>query len=216
MFIIGQRSTENIIDVTGKYISSPPPSSDILNKVSISTGIDLSDLSCYRVASGEDIERLLKGDEYTAIWEDTPWVNTDEEGQVIDSGTNRNITSIDFSVEDNKRIVIFTTDDPSNPGTQKPEIIGDGVDSANIKVMVYLPDMSGIDTSYNEELKVSFIDPDGRSALSKVSIINGMGVKNFKTDKYGRWVLPSKYSFPGKNAKVYENQVYDIDVLMDM
>jgi len=75
--------------------------------------------------------------------------------------------------------------------------------------------MSAIDTSYNDTIKIPFRDPDDRIAYAKIDIINGESYKDFKTTKYGEWVILSKYNFEGKNAKIYPAS-YNICVLMDL
>lgn len=216
MFIVGQISTEVLIKITGQYISTPPSKTLIRKSVSDESGIEESDLFVYHVSDKSIQSRIINKDDFVIVWGDVPWETLDDDDQVIDSGTNHEITSLDFSVEDNKRIVIFFAVDPDNEENLKQEIIGDGVDFSRVYVKAFLPDLSAIDTSYNEELKIPFKDPDGRVAFSKVTLTNGVGYKDFKTTKYGIWYILSKYNFEGKNAKVYDQKVYDMSVLMDI
>lgn len=207
LYIIGNRETEELVARTGNYISSPPPTTKILQNISSEYDIPVSGLSIY--SPGTEYEnRILNGDDYDLVWSGVYNATT--------SGVVNTLVSLDFSAEDNKRLVMFEPVDPSDETIRKSEILGDGIDTARIMTRVYLPDRSEIDTSYNEELKLPFRDPDNRKAYTKINISGGIGYKDFKTTNYGTWGIPSRYNFEGKNAKIYNQIIYDIDVLMDI
>lgn len=207
VYVIGNRSTEELVYKTGQYITSPPSVSTILNHVSEDFDVPVSGLCSYGV-KGPIEDRLQSNDDFDLTWSEVYNPQT--------SGSINTIVGLDFTPEDNKRIVIFFAVDPENEENLKQEIIGDGVDFSRVYVKAFLPDLSAIDASFNEELKIPFKDPDGRIAFSKVTLTNGVGYKDFKTTKYGIWYILSKYNFEGKNAKVYDQKVYDMSVLMDI
>ena len=198
MYVIGQLSTGEFVMRTGEYISGTLPSSDsLLAKAFTDSGIGVADLRLYTVTDPAVIERINKDHEYVLTW------------------TDLEITGIDFSLEDSKRMVVFKATDPTDPDIMKLEIVGDGVDYSRILVQVYLPDMSGIDTNYNESVKIPFVDPDNRKASLYVNIVNGLAYRDFRSTKYGVWSIISGHNFEGLNAKVYP-AVYDIEVLLNL
>lgn len=215
IYLIGNKSTEELVKQTASY-SSAPPISQIMNAVSAETGIPVSGLHSYGVKDAASIDRLLANDSYELVWNDVYWETPGVSGVIEASGYNREIVDVDFSTEDNKRQVVFIAVEPTDESTRKAEIVNDGIDTARILVQVYLPDMTAIDTSYNNELKIPFKDPDSRVAYAKVTVTNGTGYKDFKTTKYGSWTILNKHTFPDKNAKVHNGYIYDIDVLMNI
>lgn len=207
MFIIGNINTDELVDYTGTYLS-PPSAGAILNRISTETGIPVSGLNSYYETDKSIQTRIQTGAEFTLTWTDVYNTNT--------SGYDHRISAVDFSLEDDKRQVVFVSVDPNDETVRKPEIENDGIDESRILVNVYTPNMSGIDISYSGTLRIPFIDPDGRSALASVPIISGIGYKDFKTTTYGKWIIPSKYNFEDMNAKVYSGYTYDIEVLMNI
>jgi len=215
MYLVGRRATEELIHKSGTNSAGDPREDLILNNIIAQQGIEGDVPSNYHVyyLSNDSVDaiRLLSNDDFTLVWSD---VDHGSEGIL------REIVGVDFSIEDNRRLIKFLALDPDTGVDKKDECLANGVDSILIKCVACDPSdetLETIDTSFEGELNVPFIDPDRRRGFAKVVFTQGIGEKLFKTTKYGEWHIPNRYKYSlEKNAKNFPGASYDINALLDL
>lgn len=178
MYIIGNRSNEEIIDRTGMY-SVPPPASQIAKHFSKKTGIPVSGLYVYMETDKSVQKRILSGDSFNAVWDDIYWKQTDKNGEIVASGYNRNIIDLDFTPEDTKNYLSFSA--------SKKEFKADGQDELLIDVQIKNPKLSVVD--FNGTLNVDATTPMGPAKLS-FNFTKGLASKSLTTTEAGDWEIP--------------------------
>lgn len=193
MFIVGKKSDQTILHVSGTYQPNDPSDDVILTNVKNKHGGVDSDYSILHLDnSGISALRILNGDEYDVVWSD---VSPDGE-----------ISDVDFTTEDNKKFVKVSID--------KNEIDGDGIDEAVLTVEIWQSDQSGIATNINTDVSLPVITPDRKGIVyTPISIINGVGTININTTIYGRWTFPGlnkRY----KNFRILNNVHLDVRVML--
>ena len=160
-------------------------------------GIDNSNLSLFYVAeSNDNVARIRNGDTYALVWED---------GEV---------TGFDFSDEDAKNILRFDVKDENN--VTNDTLTANGTDYLTIYAYVFLPDLSGLDTSFNQTILIPIIDPSGKNCFIKTAFVNGVSTKVFKTTNYGIWKIPNGYRFTDVPLKISNEITYDINATLDL
>lgn len=202
MYLVVRKADQTLVEQSGVYSSPMPDNNTILTNVVNKNGGETTDYEVYSITDDSTIERVLDGDEYSLVWNDG------------------DVTGLNFSPEDSKRLIIFKCVNPDNNDELKLEIVADGVDTTLIQCTVYISyesdDVNEVDTNFNETLLIPFDSPSGKRAFSKLTFVNGYTEKSFKTTEYGLWRIPSKYKFAGKNAKSYPNYKYEINALLDI
>lgn len=193
MFIVGKKSNQEILHVSGTYQPGDPSDEVILKNVKNKHGGVDTDYSILHFDNnGITALRILNGDDYDVSW---------------DAGTpNGEIIGVDFTVEDNKRFVKVSID--------KNEIDGDGIDEAVLTIEIWKADQSGIETSINADVSLPVITPNRKGIVyTPVSIVNGVGTININTTVYGRWTFPGlnkRY----KNFRILNNVYLDVRVML--
>lgn len=172
IYLIGHRTTEELVKQTANYTSAPPIK-HILSNVSAEEGIPISGLHAYGVKDKATLDRIMARDSYDLVWRRVYDPQT--------SGTYNEIVDVDFSPQDNKLWVGIESD--------VTEITADGVDSATITLTVYQSDGVTPKTNVNKSQNLPVDTPKGR-AQAKVTVANGSGTLNLSTTEYGYWTIP--------------------------
>ena len=151
-------------------------------------GIVDSNLSLFYVAeSNASVVRIRNGDVYTLTW------------------SGGEINGADFSTEDAKRWVKVTA--------SKTEILADNTDTTTITFELWKADKSGIAAAVTTNANVPILTPNGQRKV-RVSLVNGVATKVFKTSIPGIWVAPSVTRFG--NVRVWEQaSIESIQTLAD-
>jgi len=196
MFILANNKTHDVLKVSGQYIGLTEAQqlslrTNVLNKA-VAEGYLLADLEYFYIEDSDlpnsTCQRILAGASYDVIW------------------TGGNITSIDFSPEDAKGYVKFTSD--------KTEIRGDGVDSALITLTVYLADK--VTVKNINAVKLVPIKIPGAIISARMQLVNGIGTLTFK--KINDLPL-GNYTFPVPSTYLFGFKVWQgvsIDVYLQM
>jgi hypothetical protein len=131
-------------------------------------------------------ERLNRGDEYEPVWE------------------NEELTGVDFSIENNRKLFTIRTVDPDNNSVVKDTMIGDGIDSIIIQVKTCFPDET-LDASVNATALIPVIVPDERIIYLKATITNGVAADIvFKTKLEGIWsVVPTNIMVGNEKMRIW-------------
>src|SRR6056297_306625 len=107
MYLVGRRATEELIHKSGTNSAGDPREDLILNNIIAQQGIEGDVPSNYHVyyLSNDSVDaiRLLSNDDFTLVWSD---VDHGSEGIL------REIVGVDFSIEDNRRLIKFLALDP--------------------------------------------------------------------------------------------------------
>tara|TARA_Y100000310_G_C20692047_1_gene822950 strand:+ start:23 stop:616 length:594 start_codon:yes stop_codon:yes gene_type:complete len=112
-----------------------------------------SDYAIYRTNDTVISERLRVDDDFIAI--------IDGQG---------NISSLDFSIEDNRLLVELSTDKAGD----KIRALPDGTyDPINIIVQLYEPDGETLNTTYNGIIEVIVINPNKQKRYVEAAVTNG-------------------------------------------
>jgi hypothetical protein len=189
-FFAGRKSDHVMLENGGRSLdfSISANRAAFLAALSANYGVDVSGISLYVVDDGDTAAaRVRQGDEYSLAWAD------DE------------ITGVDFSAEDAKRIITVT------PALST--ISADGTDAAALTFAANLPG-GGVDTSYNLEILAPFYTPSGSMCCMKVQFASGECVKQFKTKNYGTWRTAARADIAGKNARMGESAVINVTLVM--
>ena len=141
----------------------------------------------YGAETNNNVTRIRNGDTYALVWED---------GEV---------TGFDFSDEDAKRWVKVTA--------SKTEILADNTETTTITFELWKANKSGIATNITTNANVPILTPNGQRKV-RVSLVNGVATKVFKTAIPGIWVAPSVTRFG--NVRVWEQaSIESIQTLAD-
>ena len=170
-FIAAKKDTREIIELGGRSIDLTVPAVLAAYKVALATNYSTTAQNIsvlVRSDSHADVARVQARASFSLVW------------------TDNEITALDFSDEDSKRWVRVTA--------SKTEIDADGVDTTTITVEVLKADKSGVDTNVTTSSLVPIRTPDGDRRV-KVSVVDGVAARVFKTTKAGIWVIPSVTRF---------------------
>jgi len=160
-------------------------------------GIVDNNLSLFYMAESDaNVIRIRNGDTYALVW------------------TDGDVTGFDFSDEDAKNILRFDVKDENNETNDT--ITANGTDYLTIYAYVFLPDLSELDTSFNQTILIPIIDPSGKNCFIKTTFVNGVSTKVFKTTNYGIWRIPNGYRFADVPLKISNEIAYDINATLDM
>ena len=200
MYVVGNVDTQAIIYKSGTYGGSNPPDSVILNTISGTYGSGSYDILAIDDDSN-DAARLMANHDYSGIW------------------SSGELTAVDFSLEDDKRLLKFVAMNAS--GEISLTFIADGSDYLNVYAYAFEPgtvgiNMSGLDTTFSGTLEVPVYDPYGVLTYADIPMVSGAGMKQFSTTTYGTWQIPNCYNFDGQNIKVCDEQTYDIIAKLDI
>jgi hypothetical protein len=113
----------------------------------------VDDYSMYRTDDIDIANRLKNDDDFTAVM--------DGQG---------NITSLDFSIEDNRLLVGLST---NREGDKIRALPNDTYDPINIIVQVYEPDGETLNTTYNGTVDVIVVNPNRQKRYIEAVITNG-------------------------------------------
>jgi hypothetical protein len=165
-FIAGRKDTLAILETGGR---SPDIAGDIVaamrSSLCINYGIADSNLSMLVVTDDSATAiGISDGAEYTAVW------------------TAGEITGVDFTPETTKRIVKVSA--------TKTTILADNTDSTVITIELWKADNSGIATSVTAAVDVPIGTPTGPRKV-RMSLVNGVATRTFKTLTAGTWTIPS-------------------------
>jgi len=204
MYVLGKISDQSYLryEKFNSEQTKVPTAEDVKNNNAKVLGIDATDIYVYTSTDTTDINRVINNDEFTLNW------------------LNSEITGLDFSSEDSKRLIVLKGVDPDDTSTMKLEIIANNTDVSLVQCTAYISyeseEVNEVDTNFNETLLVPFDPPTGRRAFSRLKFVNGYAEKSFKTSTYGVWEIPNKYKFAGQNAKIYPGYEYQINALLDI
>lgn len=170
LYISGRIADQVIVETTG--IAGNVDMTVYKNAIATNHGGVAADYYIYTLAdSSTETKRIQAGDEHTFIW------------------TNDEITGVDFSIEDNRKLFTIKTVDPDNKSIVKDTIVGDNIDSVIIQTQTCFADET-VDTSINAEALIPVLVPDGRTVYLKATIVNGVGNEiTFKTTLEGVWTV---------------------------
>jgi hypothetical protein len=172
IYVIGDKTTEELVKQTANYTSAPPINQILANE-SDRVGVPVSGLYAYGIKDQAILQRLDARDSYDLVWSGVFDPQT--------SGTVNSIVDLDFSSENNKRWIQSLTD--------KEEIVADGADTATVTIRIIKADKSGIDTNVTTTQNVPIDTPDGPGE-AKISITNGVGNLSLATTRHGYWTIP--------------------------
>jgi hypothetical protein len=194
MYILAKKIDQSIIEILGP-LTYEPADSEILSMAVAKYGSAIDDYTVFRINDGcINQKRISAGEKFNLVWSDG------------------NIVNIDFAIEDSSFIMRFY---PTNPmGVITDTIIADDIDYVDINMSIWFSDLSGIDTSFNENLLVPVYNPLKKLTFVKVTFVNGVSQKRFSTTEYGIWTIPLGYKFQEANVKISYEQILDINVLM--
>jgi hypothetical protein len=160
------------------YIIGRKSSNEIVEKSQIFTPVDMAsymaalrknygeECSIFALEDNDDqVKRIKNGDEFAAVWDD------DE------------IFGLDFSIEDNKKILKFESD--------KTSFVADGIDSVNISVSVLTP-AEKLDKTFNDVLDIP-VSIGKITAKIRFTFENGVANREIKTMNPGTLVCPLNY-----------------------
>lgn len=197
MFFAGKRATQSYLFNTGfsPYIIKPTLLSNLIQQYG---GVE-SDYDLYWVENNSVIAtRVSNLDSFALTWaentyyDDRPawkvsgvWV-TESNPYPIGIGPQPvdyiwEITGVDFSTEDNKKIIYMYSD--------KTEIMSDGVDEALISLEIWNSDKT-ICTNCNEDVLIPITGPTSRGNI-RFQISGGRGSKILKSREMGEWIIPN-------------------------
>lgn len=198
MYIVANKNNQTIVEIFGPSIYEPQDT-EAVNMIVAKYGNSFTDYTIFRITNGKlDQQRISSGDKFSLIWND-----------VVPNGA---IIGIDFTDEEN--YLILRCLPIGSSGQVTDTLIADGIDYIDITTMIWLPDLSAIDTSFNETLLIPVYDPQGKITFVKVEFVDGSAVKRFMTTSFGIWTIPIDYRFPDNNIKISTEQVLDINALM--
>ena len=161
-WIVGKKSDESQVEV---LIRQPEwLQSELEEVIPINHGGVSGDYSYYQM-QGTDEANILDGWEYVLTW------------------AAGEITDIDFSTEESKRLIRVTSD--------VTELDADGVDSVQVTAQIWKADQTGIDTAISGNIVIPIITPDRVVRKVKFSVVSGQLTRTFKTTKAGTWTIPA-------------------------
>jgi hypothetical protein len=193
-YITGKIADKTIIEYGFR---SPFNLTDLRTAFANNNGGVYTDYYIYSIDETQvDAARIKNGDEFDAVWEED------------------SIVGLSFAKEDNYRILRFQVKDDTNQ--LNDTVTANGIDKLTIYVSVWNSDLLSIDNTFNETLLLPLTDPDKRNAYVKLTIVNGLASKEFKTTKYGIWNIPNNYKFKEYNLKTTSEIILDINALMDL
>jgi len=111
-------------------------------------------------------KRIKSGDEHSLTW--------------TGAGSSADIVDVDFTVEDSKRFIQFTSD--------KSAIMADGIDLATISAMVLKPDKSP-DNSFTGKLDIPCMSPVGKIKM-RFAFSAGLATRAIQSETPGEWIIP--------------------------
>lgn len=203
LYISGRISDQVIVETTG--IAGDVDLNAYKSAIATNYGGVASDYYIYLLdESSTEAMRIRRGDEHVFIWE------------------NDEITGVDFSIEDNRKLFTIRTVDPDNKSVVKDTIIGNNTDSIIIQTKTCFPDEVTVDTSVNATALLPVIVPDGRIIYLKATIINGIGNEIvFKTNLEGIWsVVPTNIMVGTEKLRIWgvngPGATNTVNVLMDI
>lgn len=201
-YIFGKIADHSIVEKNG--VSSSVNIDQYKANIATNHGGVASDYCYYALEdSASDTKRILAGDEHTFIWE------------------NDEITGVDFSIEDNRKLFTIKTVDPDNKSVVKDTIVGDNTDAVIIQTRTCLADET-LDTSINATTLIPVTTPDNRTVYLKVTVTNGVGNEiTFKTALEGIWtVKPGNIMVGSDKMRLWgvngPGATNTINVLMDL
>ncbi len=181
-FIAARKDTQVELERGGRSLDFTNDAIRVAFRSALCTNHKISDsnLSFYYVADDDSsVTRVMSGDSYVLTW-----------SAVAPTGE---VTGLDFSTEDAKRWVKVTA--------SKSEILADNSDTTTITIELWKADKSGIATTVTANADVPVLTPNGPRKV-RVSLVNGVATKSFKTAIAGDWVIPAKTRF--NNVKVLQ------------
>lgn len=184
-WIIGLKPTSGSSGTFVEHISRYPDCtiSDLYYVIPINYGGTSADYSYFQISS-DSSNKIQKGWQYSIMW-----------GGGI-------ISAVDFTNEISKPWVKLSSD--------KSFIANDGIDSTVITLEVWKPNLSGIATTIQRtDFRVTILTPDGEVYV-RINIVNGVGIKTFKTTKPGPYIFPSNSDRYG-TMRIFNQLRIDVD-----
>jgi hypothetical protein len=201
-YISGRISDQVIVETTGRVGNIDLEA--YRSAIATNHGGVASDYYIYSLEeSSTDVTRITRGDEHEFIWD------------------GNKITGVDFSVEDNRKLLKIRTVDPDNKSVVKDTIVGNNTDSVIIQVRTCLADDT-LDTSVNASALIPVAVPDRRTIYFKAVITNGVGAElTFKTSIEGIWtIVPDNIMVGSEKMRIWGDNgpgaTNAINVLMDI
>ena len=198
-YVAARIDTQVELEKGGNSLDFTNPKQNNAFRSALGTNYGIADdnLSLFYVAESDaSVARIRSGDEYALVW------------------TNGEVTGFDFSDEDAKNILRFDVKDENNETNDT--LTANGVDYLTVYAYVFLPDLSAVDTSFNQTLLIPIIDPSGKTCFIKTAFVNGTASKVFKTTNYGIWRIPNGYRFANVPLKISNEIKYDINATLDI
>lgn len=168
MFIIGRiadkaNSVKGLIEISGIH-DLVKGEQAFKEAVAQNYGGLPNDYDIFQVTSQTQKDRIMAQDEFEIVW------------------GGDSISSLDFSIEDDKRKIEFTID--------KDELQSDNVDRVIVKATVYEADGVTVDLAYKGKINIAITEVDQPS--SRVfRFRKGYASISIKTNKVGSWKIPS-------------------------
>lgn len=198
MLIIANKIDQTVVEIFGPA-SYEPQDTEAINMSVARYGNTFSDYTIFRIANETSTQRKISsGEKFSLVWND-----------IVPNGI---IVDIDFTIEDS--YLILRCLPVGSTGEVTDTLVADGIDYIDINTSIWLPDLSVIDTSFNEILLIPVYDPQKRLTFVKIEFFDGVAVKRFSTTVFGIWNIPLDYRFPNFNVKISTEQILDINALM--
>lgn len=196
MYILARKSDQTIIEVIGPVLKEPS-NSEIISMGVAKYGNDTNDYTVFRIADGDQNQkRISAGEKFDLVWNDD----------------NSGIIDIDFAIEES--FLVLRCLPIGSSGDTTDTLVADGIDYIDITTSIWLSDLSVIDTTFNQTLQIPIYNPQKKLTYARVTFVDGISVKRFRTTEYGIWNIPLGYKFEEANVKISSEQVLDINALM--
>lgn len=166
-YIISLSDTEEVVRIGS--IDPPLADNQLRQGAADALGGSPEDYMTYFAATETESDRLLAGHDFTLI---------------IDSGPPKTISGVDFSSQDNKPYLKFTSD--------KDVLMANGTDTFTITIEVLDPDTQDIRTDINTTRIINITTPVGPTDI-QITVTDGVATFTVlpKIDEYGEWEFPT-------------------------
>lgn len=198
MYIIAKTTTGEIIEVVGAVLGRTVNDVQAKNFAVAKAGGTANDYSIFKITDGSiNQKKISAGENFDLVWDNAT--------------TPTKIIDISFAKEESMLIMRFLPQGPDGQITDT--LVADGIDYITITVSVWFADLSNIDTSFNKTLLVPIYNPIKKLCYVKITFVDGVAQRQFKTTEYGVWNIPLGYRFDEVNTKISYEQILDINAL---